>query len=249
MERKVFMKIRNDFSDWMTQKSSLSGASIYKYMRAVKKVSDEMMEQGVVNKSLLDMTLVELDIAMYNIFSNSFFIEKNTRGNHMYSNGLKQYRYFIMEKVEDDSTEQKIEKEIKNTEELNETEKQTIIKARIGQGIYRENLMKKYKYQCIVTGINTSKLLIASHIKPWRICNNNERIDTENGLLLSANMDRLFDCGLISFTAEGRMMISPFVGITNEARLHISKGMQVDLQPTTKLLTYLEYHRDVLFVK
>ena len=49
------MKILDDFSDWMTQKSSLSGASIYKYMRAVKKISDEMIEQRIVNKRLLNM--------------------------------------------------------------------------------------------------------------------------------------------------------------------------------------------------
>lgn len=92
-------------------------------------------------------------------------------------------------------------------------------------------------------------MLIASHIKPWRVCNNNERIDTENGLLLSANMDRLFDSGLISFTADGKMLISSFVGALNENRLHISKDIRVDLKATSRLLLYLEYHRDILFVK
>ena len=243
------MEILNEFSDWMIRNSNLSESSVYKYKRAVNTVSNEMLEREVVNKSLFNMNLVELDIAVYNIFENPLFIEKNTRGNHMYSNALKQYRYYMMGKNDDDCAEKKLEEEIKNSPILNDTEKQVIIKARIGQGKYRDNLMKKYNHHCVVTGIDTPKLLVASHIKPWRVCDNEERIDTENGLLLSANMDRLFDSGLITFTIEGNMIISPYVGAANESRLHIFKGMKVDLQPSTKLLAYLEYHRAVLYVK
>ena len=108
------MEILNDFSDWMTHNSKLGESSIYKYKRAVNTVSNEMLEQQVVNKSLFNMNLVELDIAIYNIFDNPLFIEKNTRGNHMYSNALKQYRYFMMEKIEDDYEERKLEEEIKS---------------------------------------------------------------------------------------------------------------------------------------
>ena len=239
----------SDFSCWMADNLVLVESSIYKYTRAINTISREMFDQKVVNKSLLDMNLVELDIAILNIFGSEYFIEKNLRGNRMYSNALKQYRYFILESTEDDEEEKNIEKEISTSKSLNETEKQVLIKARVGQGIYRRNLMKKYDYRCIVTGIDKSKLLVASHIKPWAICRNEERIDTENGLLLSANMDRLFDSGLISFTDSGKMLISSFVGAANVSRLHISKEIKVDLRATTRLLAYLEYHRDVLFVK
>ena len=242
------MEILNEFSDWMIRNSNLSESSVYKYKRAVNTVSNEMLEQKVVNKSLFNMNLVELDIAVYNILENHLFIEKNTRGNHMYSSALKQYRYY-MEKNDHECAEKKLEEEIKNSSILNDTEKQVIIKARIGQGKYRDNLMKKYNYHCVVTGIDIPKLLVASHIKPWRLCDNDERIDTENGLLLCANMDRLFDSGLITFTIEGNMIISPYVGAANESRLRIFKGMKVDLQPSTRLLAYLEYHRDVLYVR
>jgi hypothetical protein len=36
-------------------------------------------------------------------------------------------------------------------------------------------------------------------------------MDTENGFLLSLNMDRLFVSGLITFTIEGGMIISPLL--------------------------------------
>ena len=140
----------NCFSQWMTQNSDLSESSVYKYKRAVNTVSNDMLEQAVVNKNLLEMNLVELDIAIYNILNNPVFIEKNTRGKRMYSNALKQYRYYVMDKLEDDNADRKIEKEIETTQTLNQTEKETIIKARIGQGRYRENLMKKYNHKCVV---------------------------------------------------------------------------------------------------
>lgn len=76
-----------NFQIGMIRNSNLSESSVYKYKRAVNTVSNEMLEREVVNKSLFNMNLVELDIAVYNIFENPLFIEKNTRGNHMYSNG------------------------------------------------------------------------------------------------------------------------------------------------------------------
>ncbi len=232
----------------MSKNSQLSDNSIYKYTRAINTISKDMIEKKILNKSLLDMNLVEMDIAILNILNNEFFIKKNSTGNNMYSNALKQFRYFTLDFF-DDNEERKIVNEISSLNSLNETEKQTIVKARIGQGNYRLQLLKKYESRCIVTGIDNTKLLVASHIKPWAICNNYERIDTENGLLLSANMDRLFDCGLITFNNNGKMLISSFVGDENISRLYISKDIVVDLKATNKLIEYLEYHRDVLFVK
>lgn len=237
------------FSEWMSQNSKLSDSSVYKYTRAINTISNDMLERNVINKSLIDMNLVEMDIAVLNILNDQYFLKKNHKGNNMYSNALKQFRYFTIDRTENSDEEIKIVQGISETKVLSETEKMTIIKARIGQGTYREKLLEKYEQKCIVTGIDKSYLLIASHIKPWSICNNDERIDTENGLILCPNMDKLFDCGLISFENNGKMLISSFVGMENTRRLHISKGMIVDLRPTRRLLAYMEYHRDVLFVK
>ena len=51
-------------------------------------------------------------------------------------------------------------------------------------------------------------MLVASHIKPWRDSNNQERLDKFNGLLLLANLDKAFDLGFISFADTGLVMIS-----------------------------------------
>ena len=154
-----------DFSGWMLRNSTLSDSSIYKYKRAVNTISNEMLERKVIPKSLIDMNLVELDIAISVILNNEYFIHKNTTGNNMYSNALKQYRYFNMEEVEQYDAEKRFEEEISQLDHLSETEKQTLIKARIGQGKYRKNLLEKYDGKCMVTGIDKPNLLIASHIK------------------------------------------------------------------------------------
>ena len=227
------------FAKWMGQNTQLSPSSIYKYKRAVNTISDDMMEVNIIHKSLFDMNRFELDIAINAIFQNPQFIAKNEKGKRMYSNSLKQYRYFLADAID----------EVDLANESLSTEKVILTKLRIGQGTYRSGLIAKYNGECVVTGINHPKLLIASHIKPWSVCEDNERIDIENGLLLSANMDKLFDCGLITFNNAGKLSISSFVGRKNEKKLHLSNDICIDLKASSQLLNYLEYHRDVLFVR
>ncbi len=227
------------FSAWMKKNTNLSDSSIYKYKIAVRTVSNDMAECGVIHKSIFDMNLFELDIAINTIFQNSQFIQKNEKGKRMYSNSLKQYRYFMVDTIDDAEVYDK----------TFNTEKVALTMLRVGQGAYRSNLIAKYNSQCVVTGISHPKLLIASHIKPWSICESNERVDVENGLLLSANMDKLFDCGLITFSNTGKLFISSFVGSENEKKLHIANDIRVELKASAQLLNYLEYHRDILYIK
>lgn len=249
MKEEKFMEKLDEFYCWMQKNLSCSERSLKHYKGAVKTVSEEMLANKIINKSLLAMSPLEIDAAIPNILANRNFIEKNTRGKRMYSNGLKKFRYFVMETEDIEEEELKIATDINEDLSIDATERQAIIKSRIGQGFYRNNLFEKYNKKCIVTGIDNNKLLIASHIKPWRVCNNTERIDTENGLLLCVNMDRLFDCGLITFKNNGQMLISSFVGKENEKRLGISKETFVDLKAGQALNLYMEYHRDVLFIK
>ena len=82
-----------------------------------------------------------------------------------------------------------------------ETERDILAKARIGQGRFRAGLVAAWGKGevCALTCIAVSELLIASHIKPWRESTNEERLDPMNGLLLVAHADRLFDRFLLSF--------------------------------------------------
>lgn len=237
----------DDFSKWMRENSALSENSIYKYSRAVLTISRLMQEKGIITKSLLDMSLIHLDYYIPIILFDKDFEIKNTTGNKMYSNALKQYRLFRNLEVEDETGLSIITGVIENFSELQETERTALVKSRIGQGVFREELIKKYKSRCIITGINEKKLLIASHIKPWAASNNNERLSVENGLLLSPTFDKLFDCGLISFTNEGRILISTQLSGDVVDRLHIDVSTVFNLKASAELKQNLEYHRDVVF--
>lgn len=241
-------KISNPFSDWLTHNTSLSESSVGKYSGAVGTISKEMYEKGTIQKRLENMSPFELDLAIALIMSDSDFVSKNTRGNHMYSNALKQYRYFINAVTEDVGDSTYIES-IKNDDQIPETERKAIIQSRVGQGAFRKSLFEKYHGRCIVTGIDHPKLLVASHIKPWAVSSNKERLNVDNGLLLSATYDRLFDSGLVTFDKRGKIFLSSFIGTENIKRLNLSPNMQFNLRISGNMGEYLDYHNDVLFVK
>ena len=236
-----------EFSVWMRENTTLSDSSVYKYARAVNTISNEMKEKGLITESLLAMSTLQLDIFVPLILHDPDFVAKNKRGDHMYSNALKQYRLFrnveIVEVVDHDEVTSVIE----GYANLQETERDSIVKSRIGQGLFRKELIKKYNSSCVITGINEKKLLVASHVKPWAVCTNAERLSVENGLLLSPTFDKLFDCGLISFADSGRILISSQLSAEVVSKLHISATDTFNLKASQELKHNLEYHRDVVF--
>ena len=126
------------------------------------------------------------------------------------------------------------------------TEIETLIKARLGQGSFRQNVLEQYP-SCPLTGLDIQPLLIASHIKPWSVCNNNERLDPFNGLMLAPNIDALFDKGLITFDTDGTIKIHPTINPENQKRLGIFPDMQLKIEPESE--KYFEYHRNHVFQK
>lgn len=129
---------------------------------------------------------------------------------------------------------------------LDETEKEYLRTARIGQGGFRNALLERFGATCPLTGIAHPDLLIASHIKPWSACTNSERLDSQNGLLLSALMDRLFDRGLITFSDEGCLMASSKLSDADRSRCNLSAAKPITLSGRSKL--YMAYHRKIEYV-
>ena len=87
----------------------------------------------------------------------------------------------------------------------NATERDALTKARLGQGLFRQRVAAQEPI-CRVTGLARQEFLIASHIKPWRDCDHQERLDGANGLLLSPHVDKLFDRHWISFDTDGQLI-------------------------------------------
>lgn len=132
-------------------------------------------------------------------------------------------------------------------EQLPETEREAVILSRIGQGIFRQQLIAYWK-KCAVTDANCVSLLKASHIKPWRDATNDERLDPFNGLLLSPNIDAAFDAGYVTFDTNGRIVLSHEIEGAAAYQLHINGKLRINI----KLLTdqhqaFLEYHRAHVF--
>ena len=87
--------------------------------------------------------------------------------------------------------------------------------------------------------------MISSHIVPWSECNDKERLDVENGILLSPNVDSLFDKHLISFSDNGQMIVSD--KLSNEELKRLGIPMGVTIKVTEGMKKYLQRHRERLF--
>lgn len=133
-----------------------------------------------------------------------------------------------------------------NLKLVNETEKELIVKARIGQSELRDKLIREKK-KCELCGINKKELLIASHIKPWSISNEEERLDLNNVLLFCSMHDTLFDKGFITFDDEGKIIISNELDQINRVFSNINLEMKISINEEKK--KYLKYHRENIFKK
>lgn len=130
---------------------------------------------------------------------------------------------------------------------LSSTEKEAIIKLRVGQGWFREALKKRWN-GCAVTGCANLPLLVASHIQPWSQClTRAERLSPDNGLLLTPNLDKLFDGGFISFGDNFKIMISPQLSPGQQNELRVDPHMQLRQKVFSGMKPFLQWHRDNLF--
>ena len=114
-----------------------------------------------------------------------------------------------------------------------ETERKGLVTSRVGQGYYRQQIIEQWEGKCPVSGVTITPLLIASHIVPWSQSNDEEKLDVNNGILLSPNVDALFDKHLISFENDGSILISDKVsqqdrlalGVNEDTRISVPAGM------------------------
>jgi hypothetical protein len=123
------------------------------------------------------------------------------------------------------------------------------VNARVGQDKFRDDLMKLWGGRCALTGVDQKELLIASHTKPWRLSNDKERTDKNNGFLFESRIDKLFDARLISFDDEGCILISPRLSESNVLAMQIKKDQKILSSLNSGQQDYLKFHREQLFCK
>src|SRR5260370_37976799 len=106
-----------------------------------------------------------------------------------------------------DVWERRLEEQVETDVSVTETDREAIVRARVGQGLFKQRVMQ-IETSCRITGVDNLTHLVASHCKPWRDSTNEERLDGENGLLLTPSIDHLFDRGFIRFDYSVALIIS-----------------------------------------
>jgi hypothetical protein len=145
--------------------------------------------------------------------------------------------------------ERKIELDITEDTSLQETERIAIVKARIGQGIFKDRV-SLIESKCRVTGVVNPAHLIASHCKPWRDSTNQERLNGENGLLLTPSIDHLFDRGFIGFENNGVLIISPVAHRASLQRMGVEIQKIINVGGfTSGQKKFLDFHRNSVFLQ
>jgi putative restriction endonuclease len=126
------------------------------------------------------------------------------------------------------------------------------VKTRVNQNFFRQLVLANYKSKCAVTGIDIPELLFASHIIPWSK-NEQERLNPENGICLSALYDKAFDKGLIGINESHIIIISNDLKRNENKeyyKMHFTPIENTKIQSPERFLpnkTFLEYHMDEVF--
>lgn len=211
--------------------SGESNRSIYKLKDLYKRYKNDI----TINKdyNIKDFKKVLEDIDSININQESI---GNISSNKSKSDGSESYDKYLLEEI---STIIEEGEKIQSPKYRNE-----YIKGRVGQGKFREKLIFKHGYKCAICSINNKQLLIASHIKEFCECKNNEHIDEYNGLLLCANHDKLFDKHFISFDEQGKILVSKDICLEDYSKLNIDENIIIDKKNFKE--EYMMIHRNKL---
>ena len=123
-----------------------------------------------------------------------------------------------------------------------------VLEVRTKQSLFKRRLLTVEK-ECRLTRVADLRFLRASHIKPWSKCaSGDERVDGNNGLLLSPTADHLFDRGWITFDDGGALIRSNALpgDVVDRLGVDLSQGRRCGAFSQTQK-SYLEYHRNAVF--
>lgn len=146
----------------------------------------------------------------------------------------------VLERPSDD-----LDNEIVERTDIGEVEQIRLLRSRRGQGVFKRNVMLHEK-GCRVTNVTDIRHLRASHIQPWSLSDDKQKLSGSNGLLLSPHIDHLFDKGWISFGDKEEIMVSKNL----TSGLPSAWGIDLDHKVgkfTDSQSEFLEFHRTKIF--
>jgi hypothetical protein len=148
-----------------------------------------------------------------------------------------------------DIWEHRLEERVAADTSIRDTDREAIIRARRGQGIFKQRVMD-IEQRCRITGVANPVHLVASHCKPWRDSSNDERLDGENGLLLTPSIDHLFDRGFIGFEDSGDLIVAPVAHKPSLQRMGVETQSVFNVGGFTwGQRRFLDFHRDKVLLR
>ena len=175
-----------------------------------------------------------------------------------FENNLEELKYetcAIKDKMGDKNKQElkKIEQELEHIKPGEYRERMK--KERLGQYYFRTAILNSYSGKCCITQLALPSLLVASHIKPWSVCEEaTERTNPRNGLCLNALHDHAFDKGLITIDDKYRIRTSSKLSnaqMDNKTREWLKNYEKQEIILPDKFLpgkAFIEYHNDVIFI-
>lgn len=160
----------------------------------------------------------------------------------------------ILAEKENTTIEAKFAEILDDIKDLKGETKTREVKTRVNQDVFRQIVIANYSSKCAITGIDIPGLLVASHIIPWSK-NENERLNPENGICLSALYDKAFDKGLIGLNEQFEVLISSHLkkkqknDYYDRYFAHIERGKIILPQKYLPKKEFLQYHLDTVFEK
>ena len=237
---KLFSEWESDFYHFLS--SPLGGINTHSrtnYMSWLKFLSKQHTISAELDDEIID-EIIEKERTQL-----SYRDKYNTpRDLTNFRSALRKFRQFIQmdyQKTQETIVQEEV-KRIQTDSTIEKTEREAIVKARVGQGLFRQKLIEHWN-GCSISSFGMFDCLVASHIKPWRDSSNEERLSVYNGLLLLPNYDKLFDKGYISFDSRGRIIYSRF--FPESERKILGMDNQIHLVRVDSLHEpYLKYHNE-----
>lgn len=241
--REKYADIQADFYHYMITYGGITKKTSGDYVTRLKFLSQDYSLDATISKEKIDEIPLQEDTKR---LYRSIYTSKKSLSD--FRAGLNKFMSFVQSdyhKRIQDSIISEINA-IKYDNTISVTEKDSIVKSRIGQGVFRGKLIE-YWHGCAVTQFPLTWMLIASHIKPWHEANNIERLDPYNGLLLLPNYDKLFDLGYISFDQNGKIMYSRLLDKHDREAIGLGDGLHL-VKLESKHLGYLKFHNENCFL-
>lgn len=238
-----YMDLQADFYHYMVEFGGIAKKTSCDYVTRMKFLAHDYSLDETLTQEKIDEILRQEDLKRQ---ERTVYTSKKSLSD--FRAGLNKFLAFVnsdYHKRMEDSILTEI-KAVENDNNIKATEKDSIVKSRIGQGIFRNELIE-YWHGCAISQCPFTWMLIASHIKPWRDADNQERLDTYNGLLLLPNYAKLFDLGYISFTQMGKIMYSRLLDKFDREAIGLTSDLHL-VKLENQHLKYLKYHNENCFL-